>query len=323
MASGTDRLTGLPVTSLYGDDLEPSARALSDVDAVLFDLPDVGCRCYTYLWTLSHVMEACNRHRKPLIVLDRPNPISGMLSLAEGPGLDEITCSSFVGRWDIPLRHSCTFGELALLWRSERLTDLDLKVVKADGWSRSMFYHDGFSSFVPTSPAISNFESCLLYSGLCLLEATNLSEGRGTALPFRVAGAPWLNAIATAKQFNLLGIPGAVARAVTFVPESGKYMGESCNGLMFHVTDTRSLRPVGLAMMLIKWIRDSFPESFRWSAYPTHVNPSGERHLDKLLGIDNAESLFVQDWRQFSPAMKGLLDCAKWESRIEPHLLYA
>jgi len=323
MAGGTDRLTGLPFISLYGGELEPSESALSDVDAVLFDLPDVGCRCYTYLWTLSHVMEACNRHGKTVIVLDRPNPISGLLSLAEGPSLDESRCSSFIGRWDIPLRHSCTYGELALLWKSERLKSLDLKVVKTDGWSREMFYHDGMSSFVPTSPAISSFESCLLYSGLCLLEATNLSEGRGTGLAFRVAGAPWLDAIAMTEQFNRLGLQGVIARAVTFIPESGKYRGESCNGLMFHVVDVKSLRPVSLAVMLIKCIKDLHLESFQWSTYATHVNPSGERHLDKLLGIENAESLFAQDWTLFVPAMKQLLNCAEWESRVQPHLLYA
>jgi uncharacterized protein YbbC (DUF1343 family) len=323
MASGTDRLTGLPFTSLYGDQLEPSADALSEVDTVLFDLPDVGCRCYTYLWTLSHVMEACSRHGKKLILLDRPNPVSGLLSLAEGPALDESNCSSFIGRWNIPLRHSCTYGELALLWKSDRLNDLDLQVVKAEGWSSQMFYHDGFSSFVPTSPAITSFESCLLYSGLCLLEATNLSEGRGTGLAFRVAGAPWLDAIAMTEKFNRFDIPGIVARAVTFVPESGKYHGETCNGLMFHITDMRRLRPVQLAVMLIKHIRNAHPESFEWSTYPTHVNPSGEGHLDKLLGIKNAESLFAHDLDKFVPAMDQLLNCSDWGSRVQPHLLYA
>jgi uncharacterized protein YbbC (DUF1343 family) len=323
MASGTDRLTSLPFTSLYGDELEPSATALSEVDAVLFDLSDVGCRCYTYLWTLSCVMEACSRHGKTVILLDRPNPISGLLSLAEGPGLDESNCSSFIGRWNIPLRHSCTYGELALLWKSDRLKDLDLQVVKSEGWSRQMFYHDSLSSFVPTSPAISNFDSCLLYAGLCLLEATNLSEGRGTGLAFRVAGAPWLDAIAMTEKFNNLDLPGVVARAVTFLPESGTYRGESCNGLMLHVTDMRTLRPVWLAVMLIKCIKDLHPESFAWSTYPTHVNPTGKRHLDKLLGIENAESLFAQDWDKFVPATRELLDCGEWESRVQSHLLYA
>ncbi len=322
MGDEIDRMTGLPVRSLYGDRLEPEDNDLSDVDAVLLDLPDVGCRCYTYLWTMSHVMEACQRLGKPLIVLDRPNPISGIIGLAEGPALDEKNCSSFIGRWNIPLRHSCTYGELALFWKTTRFNNLDLKVVKTVGWSRNMFYRDGFSSFVPTSPAIANAESCLLYSGLCLLEATNLSEGRGTPLAFRVAGAPWLNAIAISEPFNRLALPGVVARSVTFVPESGKYRGESCNGIMLHVACVRSLRPVRTAAMLIKCIKDFHPGLFEWAPYQTHVNPSGAKHLDKLFGIENAESLFARRWDEFVPAMEQLLDCAGWLSSVEPHLLY-
>jgi uncharacterized protein YbbC (DUF1343 family) len=268
-------------------------------------------------------MEACDRHNKPIIILDRPNPISGLLHLAEGPGLDELNCSSFIGRWNIPLRHSCTYGELAQKGKSERFPALNLEVVKLDGWSRSMFYHDAFRSFVPTSPAISNFESCLLYPGLCLLEATNLSEGRGTGLAFRVTGAPWLDAIAITEQINRLEPPGVVARAVDFVPDSGKYRGENCNGIMFHVTDLRKLRPVSLAVMLINCIKGSHPKSFEWARYPTHVNPSGERHLDKLFGVPNAESLFSQDWEQFTSGINQLLNCAAWESSVQPYLLYS
>lgn len=322
MADGMDPLTGLPVKSLYGDELEPGEGDLSDVDAVLLDLPDVGCRCYTYLWTLSHMMEACCRLGRKLIVLDRPNPISGILSLAEGPGLDESHCASFIGRWNIPLRHSCTYGELALLWKTGSLAKLDLEVVRADGWWREMFYSDWSTSFVPTSPAITNGESCLLYPGLCLLEATNLSEGRGTALAFRVAGAPWMEAIAMAEQYNQLGLSGVVARAVTFVPETGKYCAQNCQGIMLHVNEIQHFQPVLAAVMLIKLVKDAHPGLFKWSAYPTHVNPTGEKHLDKLFGIENAESLFEQHGDQFAPAMRQLLDCAEWESRVLPHLLY-
>lgn len=323
MMDGLDRLTQLPVISLYGDQLEPSASAFSNVDVMLLDLPDVGCRCYTYLWTLSHVMQGCARNGKKLIVLDRPNPISGLLSLAEGPRLDEQKCSSFIGRWNIPLRHSCTFGELALLWRSTRVPTLDLEVIPASGWQRSMFYHDYANSFVPTSPAIANFEACLLYSGLCLLEATNLNEGRGTPLSFRVAGAPWMDAFAIAEQFNQADIPGVVARAITYDSGSTKYRDLSCNGVMLQVTDARAFHPVLAALTLIKLVRDQHPEHFAWATYPTHVNPSGTRHLDKLLGIDSAESLFDLSSGTFLPAMQQYTACSDWPSEITPYLLYA
>jgi uncharacterized protein YbbC (DUF1343 family) len=322
MASGSDALTGLPVTSLYGDALKPSKQDLEYIDAVLFDLPDVGCRCYTYLWTLSYVMEACEEQGKPLIVLDRPNPISGILSLAEGPMLADPRCASFIGRWNIPLRHSCTFGELAQLWKATRIQNLDLRVVRVNGWSRQMFYHDWGSSFVPTSPAMANAEACLLYPGLCLSEGVNLSEGRGTPQAFRVLGSPWMRAAEVAAEFNRLGLPGVAGRAVTFVPEIGKYRGQGCNGVMLHATDVRQIRPVLSAMILIKLIRDLHCDAFAWSTYPTHVNPQGTGHLDKLLGVAHAELLFEQPWDLFRNSLEPLLACPEWPSQVEGHLLY-
>ena len=320
MADGVDPLTGIQVKSLYGAALKPSAGDLEDVDLVFVDLPDVGCRCYTYLWTMSLMMEACNEHGKPLVVLDRPNPVSGLLDLAEGPGLDEAQCASFIGRWDIPLRHSCTFGELAQFWKATRIRDLNLRVVPVEGWQRRMFYHDWASSFVPTSPAMGNAEACLLYPGLCLTEATNLSEGRGSVLAFRVVGAPWLRAAEVAGRFNRLRLEGVQARAVPFVPEIGKHRGQLCHGVMLH--PARSVRPVLAALLLIRLVRDAHPESFAWSTYPTAVNPTGERHLDKLSGVAGAESLFDQPWDEFRAAVERLTDCTGWASRVQPYLLY-
>jgi uncharacterized protein YbbC (DUF1343 family) len=322
MADGTDPLTGLSVKSLYGNHLKPEETDLADVDAVLVDLPDVGCRCYTYLWTLSHVMESCNRFAKRLIVLDRPNPASGVMTLAEGPGLNEAACSSFIGRWNIPLRHSCTYGELARLWKMERMPSLDLQVVEMAGWKRSMFYHDGVNSFIPTSPAIANAEACLLYTGLCLLEATNLSEGRGTPMSFRIAGAPWMDAFAATAHFNSLELPGVVARAITFVPESGQYKQQSCCGVMLHVTEPHLVHTVWASIALIKLIKDGQPEHFTWSPYPTHVNPTGKAHLDKLFGVENAEALFERPWDEFAVIMRQYLESREWEHRVQSHLLY-
>jgi len=322
MAGSIDALTQLPVVSLYGDKFAPDEEDLHDIDAVLFDLPDVGSRCYTYLWTLSHVMEACEHWNTPLIVLDRPNPVSGMMALAEGPMLDEKHCSSFIGRWSIPLRHSCTYGELASFWRAVRTPRLELEVVPVNGWRRSMFYPAQARSFVPTSPAIANFEACLLYSGLCLLEATNLSEGRGTPLSFRVAGAPWLDSIATAAALNRSGISGAVARNTTFASEAGKYRGERCNGVMIHVKDVTAFRPVCTALRVIWQIRRMHPDHFAWARYPTHANPTGDAHLDKLLGILDAEHLFDKQQSDFEQSLESLLDVRGWRETVRPHLLY-
>ncbi|HMH24545.1 MAG TPA: DUF1343 domain-containing protein [Puia sp.] len=345
MPSGKDALTRLPVVSLYGDKLAPAAEDLADLDMLLFDLPDIGCRFYTYLWTLSHVMEACHRHRKPLIVLDRPNPLSGNLALAEGPLLDVVHCASFIGRWAIPLRYSCTFGELARYWQASRLPGLDLRVIGVEGWDRNSFHKDWGIPFVPTSPAMTTAEAAMLYPGLGLLEATNLSEGRGTNASFCMAGAPWMDNIRVCKLFDEPGLPVVKAEPVDFVPESGKYAQESCRGVRFRLTDDSTshapssselsapalsaFRPVRSAMLFIKLVKDlhapqkgQHTDAFAWSPYPTHVNPSGASHLDLLLGLPDAEAFFEQPWDEFVRALPSLLSCGNWEETMRPWLLY-
>ncbi|WP_080057837.1 exo-beta-N-acetylmuramidase NamZ family protein [Spirosoma aerolatum] len=322
MPNGTDPLTGLPIVSLYGTKLQPSADDLADIDVVIVDLPDIGCRFYTYLWTLTHVMEACSHYDKPLILLDRPNPLSGRIDQVEGPILDESTCSSFIGRWAIPLRHACTFGELARYWQHQRFSNLSVTVVKAEGWHRTYFSRDWQPSFVPTSPAMVNSESAVLYPGLGLLEATNLSEGRGTATPFQLAGAPWLDAYTLTNQFNAMAVPGIIARALTFTPQSGKYAGELCQGVMFHITDATVFKAVLSGMLFIKLVYDFHPDEFSWAPYPTYVNPTGNQHLDKLLGIPDSEALFEQPFDSFLQTSQTVTDCRRWEEMIKPYLLY-
>lgn len=322
MRNGMDELTGLPVISLYGDKLRPAWEDIEDLDAIVLDLPDIGCRFYTYLWTLTYVMEACNQYQKPLIILDRPNPVSGSLALAEGPMLDETSCSSFIGRWNIPLRHSCTLGELASYWQVDRMPTLQLEVIRNEGWNRAYFHHHWQQSFVPTSPAMTSQGAALLYPGLGLLEATNISEGRGSATPFRIAGAPWFTTKKLVQAFNALALPGLVLRAITFTPVTGKYKDELCQGIMFHVTDPVIFKPVFSALLFIKMVREMHADHFQWATYPTHVNPTGENHLDLLLGIPNAAALFDQPWESFHEFIPSLLNVEAWRDRIRPYLLY-
>lgn len=317
-----DPQTGLPVVSLYGSRLAPEPQQLAEVDAVLFDLPDIGCRFYTYLWTLSHVMEACLQSSKELVIFDRPNPISGDLTLVEGPILDEKHCSSFIGRWSIPLRHSCSIGELARLWQKTRLERLDLTIFPAEGWNRSMYHSDWANSFVPTSPAMTDAEAALLYPGLGLLEATNLSEGRGTALPFRIVGAPWIKAMELVKACNDLQLPGIWFRDLDFTPTTGPYRRQGCHGVILHVIDRLQFRPVFTALMLIRLIKDLYPNWFHWSRYVSNVNVSGEGHLDRLLGIFDAEDLFELSLPEFQTAIPRLLSCPHWAEVMQPHLYY-
>ena len=305
---GVDPLTGLPVTSLYGATQRPTREMLADVDILLFDIPDIGCRYYTYIWTLSHVMEACAETGTPLWVLDRPNPLGGDLAAAEGPMLDEARLSTFVGRWSIPVRHSLTLGELARLWQEERGLDLALRVIPVAGWRRQEHWPGTGNPFVPPSPNMPSYETALLYPGTCLVEGTNLSEGRGTALPFRVVGAPWLDGWRLAQDFNELALPGIRARPVQFTPSRGKHAGESCQGVMLHPTDPLRLRPVAAGLHLLARIIRQHPEKFAWLPYPTAANQPGFGHFDRLIGrLDVRETLAalppdlpqrIQEWTQ-------------------------
>jgi uncharacterized protein YbbC (DUF1343 family) len=317
-----DPATQLPVVSLYGQKLRPPPVSLADLDAVLYDIPDVGARFYTYIWTLSHVMEACAEAGKPLYVLDRPNPIGADLSMSEGSLLDEQNLSSFVGRWDIPIRYSLTIGELAQLWNVERSIGVDLRIVQVAGWQRRQHWPDTRLPFVKLSPAMPSYESALLYPGTCLFEGTSLSEGRGTSMPFQLIGAPWLKSQLVAEYFNQLKLPGVRAQAVPFTPQGRKHAGEQCQGVQLQITDPHALRPVNCGLHLLAQIIRLHADEFRWLAYPTAAAGSGVNHFDKLIGrLDIRPALDAQ--------RSDLLDQinewtapANWTARAQPHLLY-
>ncbi|GAC1444367.1 MAG: DUF1343 domain-containing protein [Sediminibacterium sp.] len=318
---GLDPLTGLKIVSLYGERLAPSAEDLAGIDLLLFDIPDIGSRFYTYLWTMTHVMEAAARHNKPLIILDRPNPVSGNLSLAEGPMLDSVN-ASFIGRWPIPVRHSCTLGELALYFNARQQLNVTLEIIKCSGWERNLFQPDWGIPFIPTSPAIQSFESMLLYPGLCLLETTNISEGRGTPDSFTVAGAPWMKGYTVAGMLNEMGLEDVSVQPISFTPASGKYEGELCSGVQFRITEPAYFQSVANGLLLIKLIQSLYPGHFQWLPYPTHVNPSGRKHLDKLLGISNSEDLFPLSLTGFIAAVVKHTACPQWKEEIDGYLCY-
>jgi uncharacterized protein YbbC (DUF1343 family) len=309
-----DTATGLPVTSLYGDQLAPTQKDLQDVDLVLFDIPDVGCRFYTYLWTLSYVMEACAAYGKPLVVADRPNPIGGDLALAEGPWLDEAHCASFIGRWNIPLRHSCTLGELAQFFAATRIPNLELRVVKAENWERSRVADP--DHFIPPSPAIRDPQTALLYPGTGLLEGVLINEGRGTEQPFRVCGAPWINGEALSEAYHEKSPPGLDIRTCSFTPSEGVNAGELCHGLAFSVTDPSRFRPVAAGIHLLQALACMYPQQLRERLYRTRANPSGAAHLDKLLGVKGA-------FEQLKTGASFLTEVGQeWRGIIKPYLLY-
>jgi len=270
-SNSIDIKTNLPIISLYGDRLMPTEEDLNNVDIVLFDIPDVGCRFYTYLWTMTCVMEACAKYNKQLIILDRPNPISGNLKMAEGPMLDEKNCSSFIGRWPIPIRHSCTLGELANYFSNKKVNGFDLKIIKATNWNRDQIAND----FYPTSPAIQNISTALAYPGMGLLEGINVNEGRGTDKPFLQFGAPWINSEDLLQQINKRRFDGINIQPVSYTPIDSLYKNEECNGLELSVTDPKKFHPVSFTINLIALLFSIYPNQIEERAYKTNANPTG------------------------------------------------
>jgi uncharacterized protein YbbC (DUF1343 family) len=316
-----DPITGIPVVSLYGSKRMPTPQDIENIDIVLFDIPDIGARFYTYLWTLTYVLEACALNKKECIVLDRPNPVSGNFDAAEGPFMDDIT-SSFIGRWNIPIKHSSTLGELALYFNGTKNIGANLTVVPVKNWDRDSFVTDWETNFVPTSPAIQNSNSMLMYPGLCLLEATNISEGRGSVYSFETAAAPWLQTSEIVSFINQSFGDEIKANTISFTPTSGKYANTLCKGIHFEVIDPAYCKPMFFGLLLLYIIRAKHPQQFMWETYKTAVNPSGENHLDKLLGIHNARQLFDLPLPQFVATCTKITHTPNWQEQMIPYLLY-
>ncbi|TWT78266.1 hypothetical protein Pla123a_10570 [Posidoniimonas polymericola] len=322
VADGVDAATGLEIVSLYGERLRPLPAALADLDGVLVDLPDIGARFYTYIWSLSHLLEVGGELGLPITVLDRPNPIGGDLTAAEGPLLDVDACSGFLGRYPMPVRHSLTIGELARLWNAEEQLGVELTVVPTAGWDRGDHQPATGAPFVPTSPAIACYESALLYPGVCLFEATNLSVGRRTPQAFQQVGAPWLDADAACEAFNKAALPGIASEAVAFTPTLEPHAGERCQGVRLIVTDPAEVRPVAAGLALLAIVMRQSPGAFAWRPYPTAANPSGERHFDLLVGRRGVGELLADSHRDLPRLVAELTAAPGWRERAEPHLLY-
>jgi uncharacterized protein YbbC (DUF1343 family) len=318
---GVDPATGLPVVSLYGECFAPPAGSLADLDAMLFDVPDVGARFYTYAWTMTHIIDACADAGIPLWVLDRPNPLGGVLDMAEGPML-EPAHASLTGRHAIPVRHGLTLGELALLWRRERRTDADVRVLACDGWRRDWLWPRSGLPFIRTSPAIGSFEAALLYPGLCVFEATNVSVGRGTDLSFRAVGAPWLSLRAVLDRLAARRLPGIAPRATRFTPGTGPHAGVSCAAVRLDVEEAGAVRPVAAGIALLADVADAH-DMFAWQRYPTVANPSGEQHLARLLGTTEIGDAVTRDPSAVSDAVvRGWVAVPDWAERCRDMLLY-
>ena len=273
--SGTEATYQLPVYSLYGKARKPAREMLGNIDILVFDIQDVGARFYTYIYTMSLAMEAAAECGKRFVVLDRPNPINGIQ--VEGNILER-QYASFVGLYPIPVRHGMTAGELARMFNEQGWlkngVKADLVVITMKNWRRSMWYNQTGLSFIKPSPNMVSLETATVYPGLCLLEGTNVSEGRGTPLPFTQFGAPWIDSRSLAVELNKLNMPGIRFRPASFTPVSSKYKGQQCKGVKIIVTDRDLLEPYFSGVLIVNKIYQMYPDKFQWKT----------RHFDRLCG---------------------------------------
>jgi uncharacterized protein YbbC (DUF1343 family) len=278
-----DNITKLPVYSLYGTTKKPTTEMLQNVDILAYDMQDVGARFYTYINTLAYAMEACAENNKTFVVFDRPNPIA---SEVQGNLLDT-EFSSFVGMYSIVQRYGLTVGEYAQYINDKFNINCDLKVVKMSGWSQDMYYDEtGLDTWVMPSPNMPTLDTALVYTGTCVFEGTNVSEGRGTTRPFELIGAPWINPIDLANELNSLNLPGVKFRAASFTPQFSKYSAldtanyptgknQVCGGVQLYVTDRDNFNGVKTGYAMLYTVRDMYPDKFQYLS---------TNFIDKLTG---------------------------------------
>jgi uncharacterized protein YbbC (DUF1343 family) len=298
--TGLDPVYGLPVYSLYGETYRPTADMLRDLDVLIIDLPDGGVRFYTYLSTLAHVMQSAAEQKIPVIVLDRPAPLNG--NAVEGPilGMDY---TSFVGIYPIPIRYGMTFGEIAGLFNTAFQIGCDLTVVRMQHWRREWWFDQTGLPFIPPSPNLPTLSALTAYPGTCLIEGTNLSEGRGTTMPFQYFGAPWLNAESLTRRLNDLAFPGVRFRPVYFTPSFSKYQGQPCEGIHLFVTDREAFRPIEVVLHVIALVQAEYPEQFAWRepwASSSHIPIdllSGGKQVREHLNANQPVSELISQWK--------------------------
>lgn len=273
----TDARSGLPIYSLYGESRMPTAEMLGPIDVMVIDLQDIGVRFTTYISTVAHVLYACAEYDKQVVVLDRPNPLTGVH--VAGNVLDP-TFESFVGIHPIPILHGLTIGEFARLWARDRSLPPP-HVVSMAGWQRTMWFDQTGLPWIPPSPNLPTLDSAMVFPGTCLLEGTNVSEGRGTTRPFEYIGAPWIDPDVFARSLTDLRLAGVSFRPIYFVPMFSKHAGERCGGVHIHVHERDAFDAVAFGPRLLSMLRRRYPDDFTWLA----AN-DGEHFIDRLSGGD-------------------------------------
>ncbi|MCM2313569.1 MAG: DUF1343 domain-containing protein [Thermoanaerobaculia bacterium] len=316
-----DPLTGLDVKSLYGktfDELSPAESDLDGLSALVIDLQDVGSRYYTFVCTMALCMRVAARKKLRVVVLDRPNPLGGLA--VEGNVLDP-DYASFVGMYPLPVRHGMTAVELALFFEKHDRLEIDLHVVPMRGWTRSMWWNDTGLPWVLPSPNMPTPDTATVYPGMCLVEGTNLSEGRGTTRPFEIWGAPWLDPFTLAADLNALELPGVAFRPHYFKPTFQKHAGKVCGGVQLHVTDRDSFEPYRTGLWCIKVARDQDPDAFAWRR-EVYEYVSDHPAIDLLTG-DPAYRVIVDEEGDLDAWIReGRTEAAAFAATRQEWLLY-
>jgi uncharacterized protein YbbC (DUF1343 family) len=287
-----DPATGLPVYSLYGETRKPRPEMLENLDTLVIDLQDVGSRYYTFIWTLDLCMQACHEAGKTMVVLDRPNPINGIRT--EGPVLDP-AYASFVGLKPMPVRHGMTIGEVGLYLCMHFYHGLDFRVIPMKGWRRDRWFDQTALPWVLPSPNMPTLDTALVYPGMCLLEATNLSEGRGTTRPFEIFGAPFVHPDTLVQVLKEFKLPGVVFRPLSFQPTFQKHANTLCGGAQIHVTDRGKFRPFKTGAAVLKAIHNTWPREFSWKQ-PPYEYEHVKLPIDILAGSDRLRK-DIEAWK--------------------------
>jgi uncharacterized protein YbbC (DUF1343 family) len=311
-----DPLLHLPVFSLYSQTRIPTRDMFDTIDVLLVDLQDVGTRVYTFIYTVSHCMEAARQYNKKVVVLDRPNPVGGVQ--VEGNCLAS-EFRSFVGRYPIPMRHGMTIGELARMFNTAFNIGCDLKVVPMKGWQRRMLFCDTGLPWVAPSPNLPTPTSALVYPGQVLWEGTNVSEGRGTTQPFELFGAPFIEPYQILDELRSENLRGMILRPVEFEPTAHKWQGQRCRGFQIHVTEPELYRPYRTSLALLQAILRCHPDRFEWKAPPYEyeyermpidlILGDGKirEHLSAMLPITDLESSWRQELHAFEETRRAYL----------------
>ena len=314
-----DQKTGLPVHSLYGQTRKPDASMLTDIDVMVIDLQDVGSRYYTFIWTMELCMQACSEAGISIVILDRPNPLGGMMT--EGPVL-EMDYVSFVGRQPLPVRHGMTIGEIGYYLKQKYFHDLDFHVIPVNGWERSRWFDQTGLPWVLPSPNMPTLDTAMVYPGMCLLEGTNLSEGRGTTRPFEIFGAPFISPEILIENLKESKLPGVIFRPMYFKPTFQKHADKLCGGAQIHITDREEFKPFKTGVAIIKVIFELYNEQFKWKE-PPYEYETEKLPIDILAGTDKLRA-YIEEGR----SLKQMEDwweaqCIEFDSEVrKQYLLY-